>query len=105
MEDVILDENISLTRPLSDEHAMLILQRAVALNLSGDRIGLANMREKYAEAMRQTSKSRLFEVVTRARKNAELADRRTLLSTVSEVDLFADFLNSYREVDPANPSN
>tara|TARA_B100000242_G_scaffold294318_1_gene276323 strand:+ start:12134 stop:15181 length:3048 start_codon:yes stop_codon:yes gene_type:complete len=105
LEDVILDENISLTRPLSDEHAMLILQRAVALNLSGDRIGLANMREKYAEAMRQTSKSRLFEVVTRARKNAELADRRTLLSTVSEVDLFADFLNSYREVDPANPSN
>lgn len=105
LEDVILDENISLTRPLSDEHAMLILQRAVALNLSGDRIGLANLREKFAEAMSQTSKARLFEVVTRPRKNAGLADRETLLSTVSEVDLFADFLNSYRDVDPVNPSN
>ena len=105
LEDVILDENISLTRPLSDEHAMLILQRAVALNLSGDRIGLANLREKFAEAMSQTSKARLFEVVTRPRKNAALADRETLLSTVSEVDLFADFLNSYRDTDPANPSN
>lgn len=105
LEDVILDENISLTRPLSDEHAMLILQRAVALNLSGDRIGLANLREKFAEAMSQTNKARLFDVVTRPRKNAGLADRETLLSTVSEVDLFADFLNSYRDVDPANPSN
>lgn len=105
LEDVILDENISLTRPLSDEHAMLILQRAVALNLSGDRIGLANLREKFAEAMSQTNKARLFEVVTRPRKNAGLPDRETLLSTVSEVDLFADFLNSYRETDPANPSN
>lgn len=84
---------------------MLILQRAVALNLSGDRIGLANLREKFAEAMSQTNKARLFDVVTRPRKNAGLADRETLLSTVSEVDLFADFLNSYRDVDPANPSN
>src|SRR5690606_24947653 len=36
--DIILDEDISLTRPLSPEHASLILQRAVALNLAGDRV-------------------------------------------------------------------
>lgn len=105
LEDVILDENISLTRPLSDEHAMLVLQRAVAQNLSGDRIGLANMREKYADAMSQTSKSQLFDVVTRARQNAGLADRETLLSTVSEVDLFGDFLNTYKDANPAEKSN
>lgn len=105
LEDVILDENISLTRPLSDEHAMLILQRAVAQNLSGDRIGLANMREKYAEAMSQTAKSKLFDVVTRARQNAGLADRETLLSTVSEVDLFGEFLNTYKNVNPSEKSN
>lgn len=101
LDDVILDENFSLTRPLSDEHAMLILQRAVALNLSGDRIGLANAREKYAEAMSQTNKARLFEVVTRPRKNAGLADRDTLLSTVSEVDLFGEFLDSYKQENAA----
>jgi len=105
LEDVILDENISLTRPLSDEHAMLILQRAVAQNLSGDRIGLANTREKYAESMSQTAKSKLFDVVTRARQNAGLADRNTLLSTVSEVDLFGEFLNTYKDVNPSEKSN
>lgn len=98
LEDVIIDENISLTRPLSDAHAMLILQQATAMNLSGDRIGLANMREKYGELMGQTNKGRLFDVITRARQNAGLADRDTLLSTVSEVDLFEDFLNSYKDV-------
>ena len=101
---MILDENISLTRPLRDEHAMLILQRAVAQNLSGDRIGLANLREKYSDAMAQTDKARLFDVVTRPRQSAGLADRDTLLSTVAEIDLFADFLNSYKQVD-RQPSN
>lgn len=104
LEDVILDENISLTRPLIDEHAMLILQRAVAQNLSGDRIGLANLREKYGEALSQTNKARLFDVVTRPRQTTGLADRDTLLSTVAEIDLFGDFLNSYRDVNQ-QPSN
>jgi tetratricopeptide (TPR) repeat protein len=105
LEDVILDENILLSRGLSEDHAMLILQRAVAQNLSGDRIGLANLREKYAAAMNNTSKARLFDVVTRPRQNIGLADRDTLLSAVSEVDLFGEFLNTYRDVNPAAGSN
>lgn len=98
LEDVILDENMSLTRPLSEDNSALILQRTIALNLAGDRIGLANMREKYADAMAQTKKARLFEVITRPRQNAALADRETLMGIVSEVDLFSDFLNSYKDV-------
>lgn len=101
--DVILDEEISLTRPLRDDHAGLILNRAIALNLANDRIALANTREKYADAMAQTTKSRLFDVVTRPRQNAALADRETLTGMVEEVDLFSDFLNAYRGT-PA-PSN
>ncbi len=94
--DVILDRDISLTRPLKEEDTTFILHRAIALNLASDRISLANMREKYAEAMTQTDKTRLFEVVTRPRQNAALADRDTLLNIVSEVDMFEGFLNSYR---------
>lgn len=96
LDDVIIDRNISLTRPLEDENAGLILRRAVALNLSSDRVALANIREKYADAMAQTNKARPFDVVTRARQSAALADRETLMSVVSEVDLFADFLNGYK---------
>ena len=100
LEDVILDENISLTRPLSDQDAGLFLNRAVALNLASDRVGLANIREKYSDVMAQTDKARLFEVVTRPRQSAALADRQTLASIVSEVDLFGAFLESYKTAAP-----
>lgn len=103
LKNVILDENISLTRPLSEEHSSLILRRAVALNLASDRIALANMREKYADAMAGTEKARIFDVITRPRQNAALADRETLLSIVDEVDLFENFLNSYKTAtEPVN---
>jgi hypothetical protein len=105
LNDVILDKDISLTRPLSPENALLILQRAVALNLASDRIGLANLRERYSDSMAQTEKARIFEVITRPRQSAALADRETLMSIVSEVDLFSDFLKTYKGAEPeATPS-
>ena len=61
------------------------------------------MREKYSDAMSQTDKARIFEVITRPRQSAALADRETLMGIVSEVDLFSDFLESYKEV--GTPSN
>jgi tetratricopeptide (TPR) repeat protein len=96
LEDVILDQNMSLTRPLNPDNSALVLQRAVALNLASDRIALANMREKYSDAMAQTEKARVFELITRPRQSAALADRDTLMNIVKEVDLFGDFLNSYK---------
>lgn len=102
LQEVIDDLNISLTRPLSPENAALILQRALALNLANDRISLADMRKKYLQSMSQTDKSRIFEVVTRPRQSAALADRETLMQSVSEVDLFRDFLNTYKG-DTAKP--
>lgn len=100
LDAVLLDENISLTRPLSKEQSDLILNRAIALSLSNDRIALGNMRAKYSDLMLQTHKARQFEVITRPRQNSALADRETLLSVVSEVDLFKDFLDSYRAARP-----
>jgi tetratricopeptide (TPR) repeat protein len=93
LRDVILDQDLTLTRPLNDENAELIMQRAIALNLAGDRVALSNMREKYAEIMSQTPKAKTFEVISRPRQNITLADRETLLSIVSEVDLFSGILN------------
>ncbi len=94
---VITDENISMTRPLLKEQEELILNRAIALNLGNDRIALSNMRKKYSDLMLQTNKARQFEVITRTRSSSVLADRETLLSVVSEVDLFKNFLDSYRD--------
>jgi hypothetical protein len=105
LENVIIDRNISLTRPLNEADTAVILQRAVALNLANDRVGLAAVREQFLDAMAQTDKAKVFEVVTRPRQSAALADRNTLLGIVSEVDLFKDFLDTYRsEPAPAAPA-
>lgn len=96
LNEVIVEEQITEQQTLNEDQAALILNRAIALNLSGDRIGLANMRTKYGTLMQQTTKANQFELITRAQKSGILADRETLMSAVSEVDMFKDFLESYR---------
>ncbi|MGQ0527234.1 MAG: hypothetical protein ACT4OY_04295 [Alphaproteobacteria bacterium] len=91
---VVNDENISVTAAPSAETVSLLLRYAVALNLGNDRIRLANLREKYGAAMAQTDKARVFEMVTRSWQSALLEDREALMSMVSEVDLFENFLNN-----------
>lgn len=99
LNDVLIDENISMTEKLSPEQVDIILRRAIALNLDNDRISLANMREKYSALMLESdkNKARQFEVITRPRRTALLDNREALKSAVSEVDLFKDFLESYRD--------
>lgn len=96
LQDLILDESIDPVRPLTLKHADLILNRAVALNLSGNRVEVANMRTTYEKAMNQTTRGKLFDVITRPRKVSTLSDRETIAGIVSEVDLFSHFLDSYR---------
>lgn len=100
LHDVIMDENISMTEKLSKEQVDIILNRSIALNLDNDRIALANMREKYSALMLESNKdkARQFEVITRPRRTATLDDREALMSAVAEVDLFKDFLESYRNL-------
>ncbi len=99
LENMILDAGISPARKLTQDQADLILNHAVALNLADNRMALANLRDRYMKAMRQTPRARLFEVVTRPRQLAVLADRETLSALVSEVDMFRDFLDAYREAE------
>ncbi|MBX2834396.1 MAG: hypothetical protein KTR28_05440, partial [Micavibrio sp.] len=102
LHDVILDQNLSLTRPLEDDQAALLIQRAVALNLGGDRVALANMRERYSDAMAQTEQAKIFEIITRPRQSITLADRETLLSVVSEIELFDGILQAIRAGEDAD---
>lgn len=97
LQDLILDEGIEPERPLSIEQADLVLNRAVALNLSGNRVALTNMQKRYGDAMQKTARARLFDIVTRPRKTSIIADRDTIEQIVSEVDLFRDFLNDYKQ--------
>jgi tetratricopeptide (TPR) repeat protein len=103
LNDLILDQAIDPARPLTQEQADLILNRAVALNLSGNRVALANLKTKYEAAMAKTARARLFDVVTRQRTGNLSSDRDSIAALVSEVDMFRDFLDSYRSGN--NPSN
>ena len=98
LNDVLIDENLVPDSALTEEQASLILNRSIALSLDNDRIALANMREKYLSPIAKSGfKANQFEVITRPRGSSALADRETLMSAVSEVDLFKDFLESYRK--------
>ena len=96
LEELVTRYNLNKNSKVSEEQANMILNWAVALSLSGNRHVIANVRSQYSTQMQGTPKGRLFEVVTRPRQNAILADRDTIGQIVSEVDIFSDFLDSYR---------
>ena len=96
LEELVTRFDIKPKQPIEEAQANMILNWSVALSLSGNRHVITNVRGQYAEQMQKTSKGDLFEVVTRPRQNAILADRDTISRIVSEVDIFSDFLESYR---------
>lgn len=100
LNDLIIEEDISLTRPLTPYQVDLILNRAIALNLGGNRVALGSMRERFVDAMKQTDKAQLFDVVTRPRQMGLIGTRENITSLMSEVDMFKDFLESYRKIKP-----
>jgi tetratricopeptide (TPR) repeat protein len=92
-------ENINPAEAPEEYQATLILNRAIALNLSGERTALDNLRGKYEAAMDLSDKARLFDLVTRPRKLGLLGDRESVSSLISEVDLFGAFLEGYRDIE------
>ena len=91
-------EKISLTRPMNEYQTNIILNQGIALNLSGNRVELADLREQYGDLMKQSEKARLFDLVTRPRQLGLLGNRESVTSLISEVDLFGEFLDNYRKI-------
>ncbi|HEU4838207.1 MAG TPA: tetratricopeptide repeat protein, partial [Micavibrio sp.] len=96
--DLIVAEDISPRMPLTDYQRDIILNRAIALNLSGNRVALANLRERYNGQMKGTTKGQMFEIVTRARRPDMIGSREAISSMISEIDLFSGFLDSYSKM-------
>jgi hypothetical protein len=95
-------QNLSATRPPTHAQAQLVLNEALALNLSGQSDRLESIRVAYGDIMRRSDLNQPFQLVTRTAQEATLADRETLLNLVSEVDMFKDVLKSYET--PAAPA-
>ncbi len=81
---------------LDEETSTLVLNQAVAYILDGDLGSVRMLYQKYASAMEDTKNASLFRLITREPKAGQLADLDTLNAHVAEVDLFKNFLDSYR---------
>lgn len=97
-QKLMISENITKNMAPSDYEANLILNRAIALNLSGQRLALDNISREYGDVMQQSNSAKLFELVTRPRKLGILDNRESISSLISEVDLFGGFLENYKNV-------
>ena len=99
LNDLIVAEDISPKRPLTEYQRDLILNRSIALNLSGNRVALSNLRERFNAQMKDTTKGQMFEVVTRPRRPDMIGSREAITSMISEIDLFKGFLDNYAKVE------
>ncbi len=99
LNEVIQADEIIVGDTLTSRQASVIMNRAIALNLADDKVALANMRKKYYDMMLKTNYKSQFDVLTRSGHRSTLADRETLLSIVSEVDLFEEFLDKFKNGD------
>ncbi|MEM7618723.1 MAG: hypothetical protein AAF244_05015, partial [Pseudomonadota bacterium] len=97
-QKLMVSENITKNLAPSEYEANLILNRAIALNLSGQRLALDNISREYGDVMKQSNSAKLFELVTRPRKLGLLDNRESISSLISEVDLFGGFLENYKNV-------
>ncbi|MBU6234461.1 MAG: hypothetical protein KGQ41_01335 [Alphaproteobacteria bacterium] len=88
--------NLDATRPPTKDQAQMLLNLALAYNLSGNTAALENLRLGYGDIMRRTDFQQPFLLVTRTAKEAKLADRSTLLKLVSEVNMFKTVLEDYK---------
>lgn len=99
LNDLLSAEDISARRPLTDYQRDLVLNRAIALNLSGNRVALANLRERYNAQMKDTTKGQMFEIVTRPRRPDMIGSRQAIDSMISEIDLFQGFVDGYAKME------
>jgi hypothetical protein len=74
----------------------LVINRAIALSLAQDNTGLEALRRDFGPFMEKTKDANAFRLLTRPEEAVGLADAATIRSRMSEIDLFRDFLNSYR---------
>jgi len=91
-------EMTTAQQSVTDQQARMILNQAVALNLSEQKSALQDFAQQYDTIMQATPLYQTFRLVSRPSGRTTLADRDTMMSLVAEVDMFQDFLNNTKTV-------
>lgn len=82
---------------LDPQVSSLVVNRATALSLAGDNAGLDALRRDFGPAMEKSKDATFFRLLTRPGESAGLADANTIRQRITEIDLFRNFLEKYRE--------
>jgi len=80
--------------------SQLVLNRAIALALSGDGKRLEMLRTNFGSAMARSADADAFAVLTRPEQAGGLIDLASIKSRVAEVDTFQNFLKDYHKRNP-----
>jgi tetratricopeptide (TPR) repeat protein len=83
------------TEKVSEEEAELLLRRAVALALSGNRDGIAFLRQRFGAAMAASPRKAEFDAVV-GRTPAKTDDYAVLARQAGELDTFSAFMDRIR---------
>ena len=78
---------------MSEGTAKLVLNRAIALTLAGDRPALQDLGRRHAAAMENSAHRDAFRMLTAEGGDALTLSRQRIAESVAKVDLFRDFLN------------
>lgn len=81
---------------LSDADAIMVVNAAVAWKLGGDVAHVKTLKDRYGAAMSQTKLASTFGVVARDAGPSGLEDRDSMLKIAGEVDMFRNFLDSFK---------
>ena len=92
LSKLLAGQNLTMAAPPTADQVQMILNQAVALNLSEQYDAVQRFAAKYDMIMKQSPAYKTFQIITRPRNLITLADRETLMNLTSEVDLFESFL-------------
>ena len=77
--------------------SQLVLNRAIALALSGDGKRLEALRAAFGPAMAKSPDTDAFAVLTRPEQAGGMIDLASIKARVAEVDTFQNFLKDYHK--------
>jgi outer membrane protein assembly factor BamD (BamD/ComL family) len=92
------------TETIPAEIAGLVINRAVALALSGNSPALEQLAIDFSPSMQKSPQKINFELLTKPENIGQLKDVAAAQSEIADVDLFRNFLNNYRSGNAENPA-
>ena len=89
---------------LDKAQSALVLNRAIALALTGDGVRLDALRNAFGAAMAKTDESHAFAVLTRPDQGGGQIDFASIKARVNEVDVFQNFLKEFHKKSAPPPA-